>query len=70
VLVILLVLDTDDSDEPIASFVHAKGQVIMQYDGAMTDAERYFYLHDRLGSVRQVIANHMFSFRNENLLKM
>jgi len=57
VLVILLVLDTDDSDEPIASFLHAKGQVIMQYDGAMTEtnAERYFYLHDRLGSVRQVI---------------
>ncbi len=29
----------------------------MQYDGAMTEtnAERYFYLHDRLGSVRQVI---------------
>ena len=69
--VILLVLDADDSDDPIASFVHAEGQVIMQYDGAMTEtnAERYFYLHDRLGSVRQVIANHMFSFRNENLLK-
>ena len=55
--VILLILDADDSDEPIASFVHAKGQVIMQYDGPMpdTNAERYFYLHDRLGSVRQVI---------------
>lgn len=55
--VILLVLDADDSDKPIVSFVHAEGQVIMQYDGAMTDtnAERYFYLHDRLGSVRQVI---------------
>jgi len=43
-----------DDNEPIASFVHAKGQVIMQLDHTDSD-QKYFYLHDRLGSVRQVI---------------
>jgi len=34
------------------SYVYANGQVLCQYDPA--EPERYFYIHDRLGSVRLV----------------
>ena len=36
------------------AYLYANGQVIAQYDGE-TSANKYFYLHDRLGSVRQLI---------------
>lgn len=36
------------------TYIYANSQIIAQHDGD-TDAEIYFYLHDRLGSVRQVI---------------
>gem|GEM_PF-3394003 len=54
---ILLVLDTGDDNNIIQSFVYANDQVLMQRDGSMYNAgtRRYFYLHDRLGSVRMVI---------------
>jgi len=35
------------------SYVYANGQILCQYDGE-TDPNRYFYVHDRLGSVRLV----------------
>ena len=34
--------------------VYANGEVLMQHNGNHT-AEKYFYLHDRLGSIRQII---------------
>ena len=36
------------------TYVYANSEVIAQHDGD-TSADRYFYLHDRLGSVRLVI---------------
>jgi len=52
--VILLVLDADDFSI-LKSYIHANGQVLMQYDFKPTTADKYFYLHDRLGSVRLLI---------------
>jgi len=52
--VILLVLDADDFSI-LKSYIHANGQVLMQYDGDPATADKYFYLHDRLGSVRLLI---------------
>ena len=37
------------------SYVYANGQIMMQYDGPQSSASKYFYLHDRLGSVRMII---------------
>ena len=51
---ILLVLDANDNNAVLKTYVHANDQVIAQHDGDYT-AGRYFYLHDRLGSVRQII---------------
>ena len=48
---VLLVLDANNNDAIVKTYIHADNQVLAQYDGA----NRYFYLHDRLGSVRQVI---------------
>jgi len=50
---ILMILDADSSNAILKTFVHANGQIIMQHAGGHT-ASKYFYLHDRLGSVRQV----------------
>ncbi len=52
--VILLVLDADDDNAILKSYIHANNQIIMQHNGDYTGS-KYFYLHDRLGSVRQVI---------------
>ncbi|MBN1765762.1 MAG: RHS repeat-associated core domain-containing protein, partial [Sedimentisphaerales bacterium] len=35
--------------------IWANGELLMQHDGDMATGEKYFYLHDRLGSIRQVI---------------
>jgi len=51
---ILLVLDADNTDLTLKTYIHANGQVLAQHDGDYT-AGRLFYLHDRLGSVRQII---------------
>lgn len=54
---ILLEVDPDEND-PNASirrtYLYANSQVIAQHNGFYKD-DIYFYLHDRLGSVRQVI---------------
>ncbi len=56
--VVLLVLNADSSNAILKTYIHANNQVIAQHDGAVTvNAPTYFYLHDRLGSVRQVIDN-------------
>jgi len=37
------------------AYIYANGQIIAQHDGAPATTNKYFYLHDRLGSVRQII---------------
>ena len=51
--VILMVINPDTS-EIDKTYLYANSQILAQYDGDYT-ADKYFYLHDRLGSVRQVI---------------
>jgi len=42
-------------DDSIAkTYIYANSQILAQHDGGHT-TDRYFYLHDRLGSVRQII---------------
>ena len=50
--VILLELDTSNNIKK--TYIYANSQIIAQHDGNDSDP-RYFYLHDRLGSVRQVV---------------
>ena len=59
---ILVVLDADDNDAVIKKYIHARDQVIAQHDISYDEQTPpnvtdnfYFYLHDRLGSVRQII---------------
>jgi len=51
---ILLVLDANDNNAILKTYVHANNQILMQHDGDV-NSPRYFYLHDRLGSVRQIV---------------
>lgn len=51
----VILLEIDTSDDSIAkSYMYANSQIIAQHDGDYATS-RYFYLHDRLGSVRQLI---------------
>ncbi len=50
--VILLELDVNNVIQK--TYIYANSQIIAQHDGKY-DQPRYFYLHDRLGSVRQLI---------------
>ncbi len=52
--VILLELDPDNNMNIEKTYIYGNSQILAQHDGGC-DAARYFYLHDRLGSVRQVI---------------
>ena len=52
--VVLMELDPNDNNAVVKSYVYANDQIIMQHTGDMT-ADRYFYLTDRLGSVRQLV---------------
>jgi len=54
--VILLVMDADNDNSVVSSYVYANSQVLAQYDGEQKqENDKHFYLHDRLGSVRQVL---------------
>ena len=63
----VILLEIDPCDSVIKkSYVYAGDQIIMQHDGGM-NADKYFYIHDRLGSVRQVIdvnasVKHLYSY--------
>ena len=49
-----ILCEIDPSDSSLKkSYIYANGQVLCQYDGE-TDPNWYFYVHDRLGSVRLV----------------
>ena len=52
--VVLAELDPDNYNSVEKTYIYANGQVIAQHDGGYT-AAKYFYLHDRLGSVRLLI---------------
>jgi RHS repeat-associated protein len=49
-----ILLELDYSGAVQKTYIHADGEILAQHDGGIS-APRYFYLHDRLGSVRQVI---------------
>jgi len=49
-----LILDADNNNAIVKSLIHAQDKVIVQYDGDHT-ANKYFYVHDRLGSVRMLL---------------
>jgi len=51
---VLLEIDTT-TGEIVKSYFHADSQLVMQRAGDPNTGDKYFYLHDRLGSVRQVI---------------
>lgn len=64
--VTLLELDPNSSMEIKKTYIYANSQVFAEHNGSHS-APRYFYLHDRLGSVRQVIDSNavivmMFTF--------
>jgi RHS repeat-associated protein len=44
----------NDSGGIVKTYIYANSQIIAQHTGDH-EADRYFYLHDRLGSVRQII---------------
>jgi RHS repeat-associated protein len=51
----VILLEIDPADSLIKkSYYYANGEILMQQNGNHT-ADKYFYLHDRLGSVREVI---------------
>jgi RHS repeat-associated protein len=50
---VLLVLDAANNNAILTRYVHTDREVLMQQDN--TTAEHYFYLHDRLGSIRLII---------------
>ncbi len=50
----VILMELNGSGGIVKTYVYAKSEVIAQHDGDTSD-DRYFYLHDRLGSVRLVI---------------
>jgi len=53
--VILLEIDAGDGTTIEKTYIYANSQIIAQHDGAPATDNKYFYLHDRLGSVREII---------------
>jgi RHS repeat-associated protein len=49
-----ILLELDESGSIMKTYVHADSQILAQHDGDHT-ADKYFYLHDRLGSVRLIV---------------
>ena len=50
----VILMELNGSGGIVKTYVYANSEVIAQHDGDTSD-DRYFYLHDRLGSVRLVI---------------
>jgi hypothetical protein len=51
----VILMELDSNFNVMKSYVYGNSQTIAQYDGNPFSANKYFYLHDRLGSVRLVI---------------
>jgi len=50
-----ILLEIDPTDSSLKkTYIWANGEILAQHDGSCT-ADRYFYLNDRLGSVRELI---------------
>jgi hypothetical protein len=47
-------MELNNSGGIVKTYIYANSQIIAQHTGDH-EADRYFYLHDRLGSVRQII---------------
>ncbi|MGB2809425.1 MAG: RHS repeat-associated core domain-containing protein [Sedimentisphaerales bacterium] len=50
----VILMELNNSGDIVKTYIYANSQIIAQHTGDH-EADRYFYLHDRLGSVRQVI---------------
>ncbi len=50
----VILMELNSSGGIVKTYIYSNSQIIAQHTGDHT-ADRYFYLHDRLGSVRQVI---------------
>jgi len=51
----VILMEIDDSNDVVKkTYIYANSQILAQHDGNNADP-RYFYLHDRLGSVRELI---------------
>jgi hypothetical protein len=50
-----ILMELDESDNIMKTYVYADSQILMQHAGAPATNNKYFYLHDRLGSIRLVI---------------
>ncbi len=66
---ILCELDPDDSDSLENSYIYADAQILAQYahDADETIKDRYYYVHDRLSSVRLVAGYDGGDFFTNNL---
>ena len=50
-----ILLEIDPCNSSLAkTYVYANGEILAQHNGDWTTDNRFFYLHDRLGSVREV----------------
>ena len=50
----VILMELNNSGDIVKTYIYANSQIIAQHTGDH-EADRYFYLHDRLGSVRQII---------------
>jgi len=50
----VILMELNNSGVIVKTYIYANSQIIAQHTGNH-EANRYFYLHDRIGSVRQVI---------------
>jgi RHS repeat-associated protein len=50
----VILIELNNSGDIVKTYIYANSQIIAQHTGDH-EADRYFYLHDRLGSVRQLI---------------
>jgi len=65
--VVLMEPAPDNSNAIEKTYLFSNSQILVQYDGCMSTGDKYFYLADRLGSVRQVIdvnadVNHLYPY--------
>ena len=51
----MLELDPDNNMEVKKTYIYANSEILAQHNGFASSADANFYLHDRLGSVREVI---------------
>jgi len=51
----VILMELDWNNDMVKSYIYANGQLLARHDENEQDRPVYFYLHDRLGSVRQII---------------